>query len=131
MRVSELNGCASCVDLNASLLAHAGVPGVAAHGPQRSGGSAVSEDETLALAYADAMTAMPPDVDDALFVRLRAAFTPEAIVEITAVIAFQNLSARFNAALEAVRHGFCAVPVAASGASAGARPAADNAGDQR
>ena len=64
------------------------------------------------------MTATPPDVDEALFRRLQAAFTAEAIVELTAVIAFQNMSARFNAALQADSYGFCrlrpAVPTAKS-----------------
>jgi uncharacterized peroxidase-related enzyme len=109
--VSELNGCAFCVDLNSSLLTQA-------RGRQVESGP-VSEwraDPTLdararlALEYAEAMTRTPPDVGDELFARLQAAFAPDAIVELTAVIAFQNLSARFNAALGANPHGFCAVP---------------------
>ena len=51
-----------------------------------------------------------PAVDDALFARLREAFGPEAIVELTAGIALQNLSARFNAALGAEAEGFCELP---------------------
>lgn len=67
--------------------------------------------ERLALEYAEAMTQTPPVVDDALFERLRAAFSPAAIVELTAGIALQNLSARCNAALGAQAHGFCTIAV--------------------
>ena len=70
-----------------------------------------------ALQYAEAMTCTPLDVDEAEFRRMRAAFAPEAIVELTAVVAFQNMSARFNAALQADAHGFCKLPPAARAAN--------------
>ena len=50
-----------------------------------------------ALAYADAMTA--GDVDDALFARVAVYFDEDALVELTATIAWENASARFNRAL--------------------------------
>lgn len=59
-----------------------------------------SAEERVALAYADAVTATPPQVDDALKVQMKQHFTDDAITEMTALIAFQNLSARFNAALD-------------------------------
>ena len=75
-----------------------------------------TDSERLALQYAEAVTATPPDVDEALFSRLQATFTAEAIVELTAVIAFQNMSARFNAALQADSYGFCKPRLAAPAA---------------
>lgn len=58
-----------------------------------------SERERVALEYADAMTITGRDVSDELFVRLGASFDPDAIVELTEVIAWENASAKFNRAL--------------------------------
>lgn len=108
LRVSQLTRCAFCIDLNAAQLAAAGVDEAKALALADWRGAALfSAAERLALEYAEAMTATPPAVDDALFGRLQAALTPAAIVELTAVIGVQNLSARFNAALQAEAQGFC------------------------
>jgi alkylhydroperoxidase family enzyme len=53
--------------------------------------------EALALEYADAMTL--GDVDDDLFAAVAAEFDPDDLVELTATIAWENSSARFNRAL--------------------------------
>lgn len=110
VRVSQLADCAFCVDLNSALLA--GEDGQARLGEvSRWRHSAVfSEEERLVLEYAEAMTATPPEVDDALMDRLKARFEPAAIVELSAVIGLQNMSARFNHALGARAHGFCSLP---------------------
>ncbi|MGI8476391.1 MAG: carboxymuconolactone decarboxylase family protein [Thermomicrobiales bacterium] len=55
--------------------------------------------ERAALDYADAITLSDRDVDDALFARLRAHFDDDAIVELTAAIAWENASSKFNRAL--------------------------------
>jgi len=55
--------------------------------------------ERVALDYADAITLSDRDVDDALFQRLRQFFEPDAIVELTEVIAWENASSKFNRAL--------------------------------
>ncbi len=57
------------------------------------------EPERAALAYADAMTLTGADVDDALFAQLRRFFDDDALVELTAVIAWENASSKFNRAL--------------------------------
>ncbi|MFO1414208.1 MAG: carboxymuconolactone decarboxylase family protein [Burkholderiales bacterium] len=113
LRVSERTGCGFCIDLNASRLAAAGGDAAAIAQTLHDGSrAAFPERERVALAYAEAMTATPPAVDDALFERVRAQFTPEEVVELTAVIAFQNMSARFNAALGAQPMGYCVLPSA-------------------
>ena len=66
-----------------------------------------SEKERAALAYAEAMTATPPQVSDELTRTLRQHFNDQAVTELTALIAFQNLSARFNAALDIPSQGLC------------------------
>jgi alkylhydroperoxidase family enzyme len=61
--------------------------------------------ERLALEYADAMTLTERDVDDDLFARLRAVFDDDALVELTATIAWENASSRFNRALRVPSQG--------------------------
>ncbi len=56
----------------------------------------LSEVEQLCLQYADHMTDTPFEVDDACFERLRAHFSEAQLVELTAVIAWENFRARFN-----------------------------------
>lgn len=55
--------------------------------------------ERVALAYADAITLSDRDVDDDLFERVLAVFGEEAVIELTAVIAWENASSKFNRAL--------------------------------
>ena len=62
--------------------------------------SALYDDaERVALEYADCITASDRDVDDTLFGRLREHYTEDAVVELTAVIAWENASSKFNRAL--------------------------------
>ena len=57
------------------------------------------EKERTALEYADRMTITDKDVDDDLFSRLRRFFEEDALVELTAAIAWENASSKFNRAL--------------------------------
>ena len=63
--------------------------------------------EQAALAYADTMTATPPLINDTLKAELKVHFDDKTLTELTALIAFQNLSARFNAALDIPAQGLC------------------------
>lgn len=63
------------------------------------------EAERVALAYADAMTITGRDADDDLFARLRRHYSDDAIVELTAVIAWENASSKFNRALRVPSQG--------------------------
>jgi alkylhydroperoxidase family enzyme len=58
-----------------------------------------TEAERIALEYADCMTITGREVTDELFARLRAVYDDDAIVELTAVIAWENASSKFNRAL--------------------------------
>jgi alkylhydroperoxidase family enzyme len=64
--------------------------------------------ERAALAYADAITLSDRDVDDALFEDLRAHYTDDQIVELTATIAWENVSSKFNRALRVPSQGLWA-----------------------
>jgi alkylhydroperoxidase family enzyme len=58
-----------------------------------------SEAERVALAFADCMTITGLEVTDELFARLREFYEEDAIVELTAIIAWENASSKFNRAL--------------------------------
>jgi len=57
------------------------------------------DEERTALEYADAMTISGRDVSNDLFERLESFWSDEEIVELTAVIAWENASSKFNRAL--------------------------------
>jgi len=111
VRVSQVNGCGFCVDLNGAAALERAVAAdkLAALGDyERS--PFFTERERAALAYAEAATDPARRVDDSCFARLRARFDEQAILELTALLAFQNLSSKFNAALAVPAQGFCALP---------------------
>ncbi|MEV6315437.1 carboxymuconolactone decarboxylase family protein [Streptomyces sp. NPDC051776] len=69
--------------------------------------------ERAVMAYAEAVTATPPAVDDAMVERLREHLDEAQLVELTAMIAVENLRSRVNAALGLTSQGFkdrCDVP---------------------
>ena len=58
-----------------------------------------TEVERLVLEFGDAMTITGREVSDELFARLRGFFDEDALVELTATIAWENASSKFNRAL--------------------------------
>ncbi len=67
--------------------------------PDYAGSEFYSEEERVALEFADAMTITGRDVSDELFARLKAHYDDDAIVELTAIVAWENSSSKFNRAL--------------------------------
>jgi alkylhydroperoxidase family enzyme len=63
------------------------------------------EEERIALEYADAITLSDRDVSDELFARVRRFFDDDALVELTAAIAWENSSSKFNRALRVPSQG--------------------------
>ena len=61
--------------------------------------------ERVALEYADAITLTDLEVEDELFDRLRRFYDDDALVELTAVIAWENASSKFNRALRVPSQG--------------------------
>ena len=61
--------------------------------------------EGVALEFADAMTITDREVSDELFVRLREFYDDDALVELTATIAWENASSKFNRALRVPSQG--------------------------
>lgn len=62
------------------------------------------------LDYAEAMTRSDLQVEDKQVERLRCFFDDDGIVELTGLIAFQNMSSKFNSALGVPAQGFCKIP---------------------
>jgi alkylhydroperoxidase family enzyme len=65
-----------------------------------------SEEEKVALEYADAITETGRDVDDELFARVQRYYDDDTIAELTMIIAWENASSRFNRAFRIPSQGF-------------------------
>jgi AhpD family alkylhydroperoxidase len=111
VRVSQTNWCPFCIDLNSMLWSQAGGSSEKLEAVADWQKAAIfSAPERAALAYAEAMTITDQKVDDALFAEVCHHFTDDSVIELTAVIAFQNMSSKFNAALGALPSGLCRIP---------------------
>jgi len=110
IRIAQLNGCTFCVDLNAyNYLNATGEPEKASELSRLEESPLYSERERAAVRYAEAMTERCSTLQDPDIAALRDHFTDDEITALTAWIAFQNMSAKFNAALGAEEYGFCRV----------------------
>ena len=58
-----------------------------------------TDSERVALEYADCMTITDQEVSDELFERLQSFYADDAVIELTATIAWENASNKFNRAL--------------------------------
>lgn len=111
VRVSQINGCRFCVDLNSFIVLRRGLdPDKLAALAEFERSARFSEREKAALSYAEAVTYSDRQPTAEHFERLRRHFDDDAIIELTALIAFQNLSSKFNAALGVEPQGFCTLP---------------------
>lgn len=110
VRVSQINWCEFCVDINSSIAL------------KRGGSNAKLEDlanfrqskhftdkEKIALEYAEAVTYSDQKVTEEMFKRLKTHYTDDEIVELTGLISFQNLSSKFNSSLDIAPQGFCKI----------------------
>lgn len=111
VRVSQINHCRFCVDINSWLLAQrtGSEEKVQALSGWRESGL-FDEREKAVLEYTEAVTHPDRGVEDRMVEALKTWFDEDAIVELTGLIAFQNLSSKFNAALDVPPQGFCRVP---------------------
>jgi len=72
--------------------------------------SLFDDKERVALEYAEAVTYSDQQVSGDLMARLKLFFDDDMVIELTGLIAFQNLSSKFNAALDVPAQGFCQRP---------------------
>lgn len=111
VRVSQINHCAFCVDINSATLMKRGVSMAKVEEVSRwQSSTAFTDRERVALEYAESMTYSDRRTDAELIDRLRSHFDEDGIAELTGLIAFQNMSSKFNAALDVPAAGFCALP---------------------
>jgi AhpD family alkylhydroperoxidase len=110
VRVSQINWCSFCVDINSATVLKRGVePEKLAQLAEFQNSSRFSEREKAALSYAEAITYTDSQPTSKHFECLRTHFDDDAIIELTALIAFQNLSSKFNASLGLEPQGFCSI----------------------
>lgn len=114
VRVSQINHCPFCIDVNSATLLERGASmDKLAALPEWRDSPLFDARERVALEYAEAVTGTEGTVGDDLAERLKRHFDDDAMVELTALIAFQNLSSKFNDALDVPPQGFCSIPTGA------------------
>jgi AhpD family alkylhydroperoxidase len=118
LKAAAMVSCEFCVDIGSSLGRQAGITEQQLLAlPRHSDSDAFDERERLVLDYATAMSSTPARVSDELFAALREHFDERQMVELTNVIALENMRARFNCAFDMTPAGFsegmvCARPEA-------------------
>ena len=107
MAVASLVGCTWCLDFN-HFQAHNENLDVekARKVPRWRESNGFTPLERDAMEYAEAMSQTPPTVTDELAARLLGALGPAALVELTSVVSFANLTTRGNVALGIESDGF-------------------------
>ncbi len=111
VRVSQINWCEFCVDINSATLAkRSGSMEKVDKLAQWKDSELFDEKEKVVLEYTEAVTYTDQQVTDELVNRLKNFFDDDGVVELTGLIAFQNLSSKFNSALDVPAQGFCKIP---------------------
>lgn len=111
VRVSQINWCQFCVDINSATLAkRSGSMDKVEQLAQWKESELFSDMEKAVLEYTEAVTYSDQQVTDQMIERLKTFFDEDAIVELTGLIAFQNMSSKFNSALDVPSQGFCQLP---------------------
>jgi AhpD family alkylhydroperoxidase len=118
MAVAALVGCSWCLDLGYFHANHKGLDETkASEVPRWRESMAFTALERGVMEYAEAMSETPTRVTDDLFARLLGQLGAPAMVELTALVAFSNMSTRCNTALGIEAQGFssaCTLPLAQS-----------------
>jgi AhpD family alkylhydroperoxidase len=116
LKAATLSHCEYCIDIGSRIAHNAGITEAQLRAlPGYRDSAEFDELEKLVLDYAVGMSSTPVDVPDELFARLREHFDDAQLVELTNIIAVENMRGRFNLALGVGAAGFtegmvCAVP---------------------
>ena len=97
-RVSQINGCAFCLDMHHKEAIHAGETEQRLHSlPAWKECPYYNEQERVALAYTEALTLVAThNVDDAMYAQLQNVFTLEELANLTLIITETNSWNRIN-----------------------------------
>lgn len=100
-------GCRYCLDIGGWVAMQAGIDATTLRNLDAFERSPeFTEAERAAIAFAEAMSATPPTVDDALFARLRRSYTESQILELAAIAGWEQYRARINHAMGLAPNGF-------------------------
>ena len=111
VRISQINNCEFCVDMNSHLFFESkGETEKINQLKSWQANNLYSAREQVALEYAETVTITGRIVTPELQTKLLQQFKKEEIIELTAIIAYQNLSSKFNSALDIKPNGFCDIP---------------------
>jgi len=116
LKAATVTGCEYCIDLGSKVARRSGLSDEQLLAlPSYRSSPLFSDLEKLVLDYASGMSRTPVDVPDELFNQLRRHFDDSQLVELTHIIALENMRGRFNLALGVGAAGFsegmvCAVP---------------------
>jgi AhpD family alkylhydroperoxidase len=107
LNAAALVNCEFCADIGSSIARDAGVTEAELLAlPRYRDSDAFNALEKLVLDYAGAMSRTPARVTDELFAQLRVHLDERQLVELTNVIALENMRARFNSAFDMTPAGF-------------------------
>lgn len=111
VRISQINWCSFCIDINSATLRKRGASEEKLEALDHWQQSDLFEKhEKVALEYAEAITRSDTKVSEELMQKVKGHFSDDEVIEMTALIAFQNMSSKFNAALAVPSEGFCKIP---------------------
>jgi alkylhydroperoxidase family enzyme len=106
VRVSQINGCSFCIDLNRFVLFQRGFDIKKFEQLSKWQSSDLYTDQEKAvLEYTEVVT--HSTTMDEQRSKIRSFFSEEEVVELTALVAFQNMSTKFNNAFGIEPQGFC------------------------
>jgi alkylhydroperoxidase family enzyme len=109
LKAATLTHCASRIDMGSQISRRWGLSDEQLLAPSSYRASALFTDiDKLVLDYAVAMSSTPAEVSDALFAQMRGHFEHAQLVELTHLIALENMRGRFNLALGIGAAGFSA-----------------------
>ena len=104
IQVARLNACKFCVDFNTlNLLKRT-------NSLNKVDSLDNWQTEQVSLTYVEVVSGTNIQVSNELMNQLKKHFSEDQIVELTALISFQNMSAKFNAALDIPSQGLCKLP---------------------
>jgi AhpD family alkylhydroperoxidase len=116
MAVAALVGCSWCLDLNYFHAHHEGLDeSKASEVPRWRESPVFTSLERDVMEYAESMSETPPGVTDDLFARLLEQLGAPAMVELTALVGFANMTTRGNTAMGIESQEFsraCTLPLA-------------------
>ncbi len=110
LKVAALLGCPFCIDIGSHLARKAGLSSAALRDlPNYRESGEFTDAERAALEVAEAMTLGDGELDATLWLKLRDRFDDGQLVELFAVVAWENYRSRFNRAAGLQAAGFCTV----------------------